>query len=47
VQWCVNKRCEILGLNAPTRIAPTDPSGTKPYSSLSNAELERIIAGPK
>ena len=47
VQWCIHKRCEILGLNAPTRIAPTDPSGTKPYSSLSDAELERIIAGPK
>jgi len=27
VRWCVTKRCEILGLNAPTKIAPTTPDG--------------------
>jgi len=30
VQWCITKRCEILGVNAPTKIAQTDPTGTKP-----------------
>src|SRR3990167_1941958 len=27
VEWCINKRCELLGLDAPKKIAPTDPSG--------------------
>ena len=32
VQWCINKRCEILGLDAPKKIAPTDPSGQNEFS---------------
>jgi hypothetical protein len=28
---CIAKRCDILGINAPTKVAPTDPSGEKPY----------------
>lgn len=31
IQWCINKRCEILGLNAPAKIAPTDAEGKKTY----------------
>jgi hypothetical protein len=31
VQWCINKRCEILGLDAPRKIAPTTPDGQEPY----------------
>jgi hypothetical protein len=31
IQWCINKRCEILGLNAPQKIAPTTPDGQEPY----------------
>jgi hypothetical protein len=27
VQWCINKRCEILGLDAPAKFAPTDVDG--------------------
>lgn len=30
VQWCIEKRCKILGLDAPTKIAPTDAAGTGP-----------------
>jgi hypothetical protein len=31
VCWCVAKRCRILGLYAPQKLAPTDPTGEKPY----------------
>jgi hypothetical protein len=31
VERCVAKRCEILGLNAPQKIAPTTPDGERPY----------------
>jgi predicted transcriptional regulator len=27
VQWCINRRIEILGLDAPKKIAPTTPDG--------------------
>ncbi len=33
VQWCIDKRCAIFGLDAPQKYAPTDPSGEKPYES--------------
>lgn len=31
VRWCIAKRCEVLGLNAPQKIAPTMPDGQRPY----------------
>jgi hypothetical protein len=31
IQWCINKRCEILGMNAPQKIAPTTPDGQEPF----------------
>jgi hypothetical protein len=31
VRWCIAKRCEVLGLNAPQKIAPTTPDGQRPY----------------
>jgi hypothetical protein len=31
VQWCIDKRCEVLGLNAPHKVAPTTPDGREPY----------------
>jgi hypothetical protein len=31
VRWCIAKRCELLGLNAPQKIAPTTPDGQEPY----------------
>jgi hypothetical protein len=27
VQWCISERCKLLGLYAPTKIAPTTPDG--------------------
>lgn len=29
IQWCITKRCEILGINAPTKFSQTDPTGMK------------------
>jgi hypothetical protein len=31
VQWCIEQRCKILGLNAPQKVAPTTPDGQEPY----------------
>ena len=28
---CIDRRCKLLGLDAPTKIAPTDPSGKQSY----------------
>ncbi|HEV3024962.1 MAG TPA: hypothetical protein VGX76_20955, partial [Pirellulales bacterium] len=28
---CIDKRCAIRGLDAPKKIAPTDPAGTKAF----------------
>jgi hypothetical protein len=40
VQWCIEKRCKLLGLDAPQKIAPTDPSGqTSWLPSITDDEL--------
>ena len=31
LQWCIEQRCKLLGLNAPHKIAPTTPDGREPY----------------
>ena len=31
VERCIAKRCGILGLNAPHKVAPTTPDGERPY----------------
>lgn len=41
VRWCVDRRCKLLGLDAPSKIAPTNPEGNKPYEP---ALSERVIA---
>jgi hypothetical protein len=40
----LEQRAKLVGLYAPTKIAPTDPSGTESYAGLGDAELEREIA---
>jgi hypothetical protein len=32
VAWCINKRCELLGLDPPKKLAPTNPDGTDEYT---------------
>lgn len=41
IQWCIERRCLILGVDAPKKIAPTDPSGNKPYQpeTMSPSEI--------
>jgi hypothetical protein len=38
------RRAKILGMDAPQKVAPTDPSGEREYSSYSDAEIEARIA---
>jgi hypothetical protein len=46
VQWCITKRCELLGLDAPKKVAPTSPDGLEEYgTSLTDEQrLVRIVA---
>ena len=52
MSWCIDKRCEILGLNAPKKVAPTSLDGEKEwhatdadrYAILSAALAELGIA---
>jgi hypothetical protein len=34
VQWCINKRCEIFGFDAPKKNEPTCKGGSPLYPSL-------------
>lgn len=40
----VERRCKLLGLDAPTKVAPTNPEGDKPYQSMSESEIDNRIA---
>lgn len=31
IQRCIDQRCKLLGLDAPMKVAPTNPAGTEPY----------------
>ncbi len=42
IQWCITKRCEILGLNAPQKVAPTMPDGRQPYVLTESERMERL-----
>ncbi len=46
VRWCIEQRCKMLGLLAPTKIAPTNASGTESFKlvvkGMSDAELDAI-----
>lgn len=38
------RRAKLLGLDAPTKVAPTDPTGEQPYDRMSDAEIDARIA---
>lgn len=40
----MERRARLLGLDAPTKVAPTDPTGEYSYAELSDEELIREIA---
>ena len=45
VNRCREQRCKIIGLYAPTKVAPTDPTGEKEFSGLTDEErVKRIVA---
>lgn len=44
VQWCIERRCKLFGLDGPTKIAPTTPDGQDPYSGASREELLALAA---
>ena len=37
VQWCISERAKILGLYAPTKVAPTMPDGDQPYEPVTDS----------
>lgn len=39
----IRVRAELFGLNAPAKVAMTDPSGERRYHELSDEELDRLI----
>ena len=39
----MERRAKLLGLDAPTKIAPTDPSGEHEYSGIAD-DLQRRLA---
>lgn len=40
----MERRAKLLGLDAPQKIAPTDPTGKNPYLSASDDELRALAA---
>ena len=46
VQWCINKRCQILGIDAPVKVAPTNPEGNEQYNAGlgDSGALARVLA---
>ncbi|MDO6747189.1 hypothetical protein [Gilvimarinus sp. 1_MG-2023] len=40
----IERRCKLLGLDAPTKVAPTDPDGKEPYNPPSSEEATKRIA---
>lgn len=42
VMKLMERRARMNGLDAPTKIAPTDPSGDNPYEALTDSELLEV-----
>jgi hypothetical protein len=42
VNKCIERRCKILGLDAPTKVAPTTPDGCNEYNGLTPDALRRL-----
>jgi len=38
IERCIERRCKLLGLDAPAKTALTDPTGTKEYDSSTDTE---------
>ncbi len=50
VQWCIDRRCKILGVDAPLKVAPTAPTGDKAFDGIERGAtrfteyIDRILA---
>jgi hypothetical protein len=44
IMSCIERRCKILGLDAPTKIAPTNPAGDAPYIAADEMARARAKA---
>ncbi len=45
VMACIDRRCKLLGVDAPVKLAPTDPSGLAEYGMRDyRAEMERRLS---
>jgi hypothetical protein len=47
IQRCIASRRSLLGLDAPTRVAPTSPDGQQPYHLFVMAELMKLAEQAK
>lgn len=47
VQWCISERCKLLGLYAPTKIAPTTPDGKEsiPIALIQPGMAQKLLDG--
>jgi len=45
IQWCSEARRKLLGLDAPTKVAPVTPEGDKEYASAVHDDLSCKLAG--
>ena len=43
VMTCIDRRCKLLGIDAPLKVAPTDVSGENPYLGLNDDDLRRAL----
>lgn len=44
IQWCIDRRCKLFGLDSPAKIAPTTPDGLNPYEGASREQLHDLAA---
>ena len=43
VEWCIERRCKLLGLDSPIKVAQTDPTGEHEYSNYSDSKIARLL----
>jgi hypothetical protein len=42
IMSCIERRCKLLGLDAPNKVAPTDPTGTEEYDGIGSFKEQLI-----
>jgi hypothetical protein len=44
IGWCINRRIEVLGIDPPKKIAPTNPAGDEPWDGGAEARGQLLAA---